>query len=196
MTAVQDRPDVHTGSTSRDRMLTAAAAALALSAVVQLADELFAPPTLEVVDEWWFRAASLVPIIAFSLLLACIGVLHRRRWAGTGRGSLAVVVLLWIGCVQAVCAFWADAFVTPVLADVAPELVHAEPGTYGAALGVALATFAVGWLAMGIAALRGKRVSRRTGWLLVAGGLAMAVVPGGQLVVGLALLSGRHDDQG
>lgn len=193
MTAVQDRPDVHTDRAGANRLLTAAGAALALSAVVQLADELFAPPAREVVDEWWFRVASLVPIVAFGLLLGCVGVLHRRRWAGDGRGALAVAVLLWTGSLQAVCAVWSDAFVTPVLADVAPDLVYAEPGSYGVALGVALVTFAVAWLAMGIAALRAGRVSRRTGWLLVAAGLANALVPGGQLVVGLALLSGRDE---
>jgi hypothetical protein len=197
MTAVQD-PTVSTvphAETGSRRLLACAGVALVVSAVAQWADELFAGPAQEISDTWWFRASTGVSLVAFALLAVSVAVVQRRRWAGNGRGGRVLDALLWAGCLQAVCAMWADAFVTPVLADAAPDLVYAEPGAMGVGLNVALLTFTVAFLALGVAALRARRVSRVTAGLLLATGLTMVIVPGAQLLAGLALLVGRAEGE-
>lgn len=192
MTALQSSPDVHDpATTGGSRLLAGTGAALVASGLVQLADELLAGPQVEIVDTLWFRLSSGLHLVSFVLLVLCTAVVSARRWAGSGGGARAVDGLMTVGAVLAACAMWEIAFVSPVLADVAPQLVNAEPGTLGLGLNLSLAVFTLALISLGTALLRAGRVSRRTAGLVLASGLLFVVVPAAQLVLGLGLLSGR-----
>lgn len=174
-------------------VLTAAGTALVVSGVWAVLDEFDDRLQRDIAGTAYFRAFSLTHLVAFGPLVAAVAVIARRRWAGEGAGSRIVVALLVAGSLQAVCAQWYVAFVTPVLAEVAPEQVNAEKGVLAAGLGIALVTYALSLTSLGVAALRSRRASTRTSWLLVGAGVAAVVLPGAQLLAGLALLSGRSD---
>jgi hypothetical protein len=195
MTAVQVQERTTSGTRTGRGLLTAAGAALVASGLWGALDELDSRLQRDIADTAYFRAFSLMHLVAFGLLVAAVAVVARRRWAGDGAGSGAVVALLVAGTVQAACAQWYVAFVTPTLAEVAPERVNAEEGFLAVGLGVALVTYALSVLVLGIAALRAQRASRRTAGLLVAAGLTAVVLPGAQLLAGLALLSGRDEGE-
>lgn len=191
MTALQERQtqQQHSGA----GVLSVAGAALVLSGAWAVLDEFDSRLQRDIADTLYFRLFSLTHVLGFALLVAAVAVIARRGWAGAGaRGHLVLAVLV-AGTVQAVCAQWYVAFVTPTLAEVAPELVNDEHGFLAAGLGLALVTFAASLLALGVAVLRSRRASARTGWLLVVAGAAAAVLPGAQLIAGLALLSGRRE---
>lgn len=194
MTAVSTDPtDLTARHVAGTRLLTVAGAGLVVSGPVQLADELFAAPQVEIVDTLAFRAGSGVHLLAFLLLVLSVSVVSARRWTGAGTGGRAVDALLAVGSVLAACAMWEVAFVSPVLADVAPQLVNAEPGALGVGLGLSLAAFTMALIAFGVALLRAGRVSRRTAGLVLAAGLLFVVLPAAQLLLGLGLLSGRDE---
>ena len=194
MTAVSTAaPHGDTLAPTGTRLLTVAGAALAASGVVQLADELFARPQVEIVDTIGFRLGSAAHLVAFLLLVLAASVVSARRWTGEGPGGRIVDALLAVGAVLAACAMWEVAFVSPVLADVAPELVHAEPGALGVGLALSLAVFTIAIVAFGVALLRAGRVSRRTAGVVLASGVLFVVLPGAQLLLGLGLLSGRRE---
>lgn len=191
MTALQDRATTTTDGRA-GTLLTVSGVALVASSVAQLADELFAGPAVDIADTALYRSGAALHLAAYGLLVASVAVIARRRWAGNGISARIVIALLWAGTLGAVCAMWSNAFVVPLLADVAPELVNRQPAL---GLDLALATFVVAFVALGVAAVRARRVSRRTGGLLLASGLLFIVLPGMQLLVGLALLSGRSEAQ-
>lgn len=192
MTAMQERA-TQTRTRTGAGLLTAAGVSLVLSGVWAVLDELDARLQRDIANTTYFHAFSMTHLVAFGLLLVATAVVTRRGWAGDGAGGRAVAALLVAGSIQAVCAQWYVAFVTPTLADVAPDRVNAEQGLLALGLGAALATYALSLLVLGIAALRTRRASSRTGWLLIAAGGAAVLLPGAQVITGLALLSGRHE---
>lgn len=189
MTAVQDRQQQGTGA----GLLLATGTALVVSGAWAVVDEFDERLQRDIADTVYFRAFSLTHLLAFGLLVASVGVVARRRWAGDGAAGPLVLGLLLVGSVQAACAQWYVAFVTPALAEFAPERVNAEQGFLAVGLGLALVTYALSLVALGIAVLRSGRASSRTGWLLVVAGVVAVILPGAQLVAGLALLSGRDE---
>jgi hypothetical protein len=195
MTTLHERHAPTTTTTAGRGLLAAAGIALVISGAWGVVDELDSRLQRDIADTAYFRAFSLTHVVAFSLLAAAVAVVARRRWAGEGTGGRGVVALAVAGALQAVCAQWYVAFVTPTLSEVAPERVNAEEGFLAVGLGAALLSYAVALLALGVAALRSGRTSRRTAWLLVVAGALAVVLPGSQLVTGLALLSGRADGE-
>ena len=106
----------------------------------------------------------------YVLLLALTAVYVRSRSA---LGALGLVGYLSaaLGIVLVAGDWWFEAFVVPMIAAHAPEIMDLPPGgslLVGALITVA--SFAVGWILFGLAAFRSRAFSRSAAVLLIVGG--------------------------
>jgi hypothetical protein len=104
-------------------------------------------------------------IATISLLLGLVG-LYARQAEVTGPLGLVGFVVAFVGTALLAGFSWASLFIAPALATEAPEFLDAGPPP---GLIPTFAIFAVGWLLLGIATLRGRVFPRWAAILLIVG---------------------------
>jgi hypothetical protein len=141
----------------------------------------------------WFivQILSLVGLVLITLGL--VGLYARQVEQGETLGLVAFLVA-FIGTVMVSGSVWSEAFIGPVVAEAAPELVGANPsGVVAAGIILAFGLFALGWLLFGLASLRARVLPRGAALLLMVGAVLFFVVsslefPGSTIVMGAALV--------
>ncbi len=141
----------------------------------------------------WFivQILSLVGLVLITLGL--VGLYARQVEQGETLGLVAFLVA-FIGTVMVSGSVWSEAFIGPVVAEAAPELVGANPsGVVAAGIILAFGLFALGWLLFGLASLRAGVLPRGAALLLMVGAVLFFVVsslefPGSTIVMGAALV--------
>ncbi len=112
---------------------------------------------------------------ACCLLIAAVGLLAWPRVLGTFGGAGAGLAAI-VGTGLAVGLRWADAFVVPFLAHVAPSSLGGATGALGDGIVVSNSAFAIGWLVVGLAAWNAHHLPRWMSGILVATSL-LALMP-------------------
>ncbi len=102
------------------------------------------------------------------LLLGLVG-LYTSQSQAAGILGLVGFLVAFLGTVLLVGALWFELFITPALAEQAPELVGAELGLPGFILMVLFG--AVGWVLFGVTTLRAGVYPRWAAVLLIVGGV-------------------------
>ena len=141
----------------------------------------------------WFivQILSLVGLVLITLGL--VGLYARQVEQGETLGLVAFLVA-FIGTVMVSGSVWSEAFIGPVVAEAAPELVGANPsGVVAAGIILAFGLFALGWLLFGLASLRAGVLPRGAALLLMVGAVLFFAVsslefPGSTIVMGAALV--------
>jgi hypothetical protein len=141
----------------------------------------------------WFivQILSLVGLVLITLGL--VGLYARQVEQGETLGLVAFLVA-FIGTVMVSGSVWSEAFIGPVVAEAAPELVGANPsGVVAAGIILTFGLFALGWLLFGLASLRAGVLPRGAALLLMVGAVLFFVVsslefPGSTIVMGAALV--------
>ncbi len=131
--------------------------------------------------------------VLYSLLIMITGVLlplglvglYARQSEASGPLGLVGFVMAFAGTVLVAGFFWASAFIAPVLAIEAPELlaVRSLPGFFRSFI-----VFGLGWLLFGVATLRAG-VYPRVAAVLLIGGAVLTVIrlPLTSVVLGAAV---------
>jgi hypothetical protein len=146
--------------------------------------------------------STLLTLAAFCLVALALVAMYLSYWDVLGWFGTAAFVVALVGTILLTGDFWYEAFVTPWLANVAPNVVTIQPsGRLFIGASVTFMAFAVGWVMFGIALFRIRRLPRPACALLIVGGLLgylaanppFGVVLGGALVwLGIAQESTRH----
>src|SRR5215204_208187 len=141
-----------------------------------------------------FRQTATTGTYAFySLLIMITGVLlplglvglYARQSEASGPLGLGGFVVAFIGTVLVAGFFWASAFIAPVLAVEAPELlaVRSLPGFFRSFI-----VFGLGWLLFGVATLRAGVYPRAAAVLLIGGAVLTVIrLPLTSVVLGAAV---------
>jgi hypothetical protein len=114
-----------------------------------------------------------VALLGMAALLLALTAIYTRESAELSRLGLIGYVTAFLGTVMVAGDWWFEAFVVPIIATEAPEVLDLPPS--GSLLAGAIATvgpYTVGWVLFGLAALRARVTSRAAALLLIAGGLA------------------------
>lgn len=116
--------------------------------------------------------SALIMIAGLLLPLGLVG-LYARQSEAVGPLGLVGFVVAFIGTVLVAGFFWTSAFIAPLLAVEAPELlaVRSLPGFFRSFI-----VFGLGWLLFGVATLRAGVYPRAAAVLLVVGAV-LTVVP-------------------
>lgn len=101
------------------------------------------------------------------LLIAAVGFLARGDVLGKVGGAGAALAAT-VGTALGVGLRWADAFVVPYLAHLAPQALARATGALGDGIVISNSGFALGWLLVGLAAWRARQLPRWLSGLLVA----------------------------
>ena len=112
---------------------------------------------------------------ACCLLIAAVGLLARPGVLGDFGGAAAGLAAI-VGTGLATGLRWADAFVVPYLAHVAPSSLGGATGALGDGIVVSNSAFAIGWLLVGLAAWNAQHLPRWMSGALVATSL-LALMP-------------------
>jgi hypothetical protein len=114
-----------------------------------------------------------VALLGMAALLLALTALYTRESAALGRLGLIGYVTAFFGTLMVAGDWWFEAYVVPIIATEAPEVLDLPPS--GSLLVGAIATvgpYTVGWVLFGLAALRARVTPRAAALLLIAGGLA------------------------
>lgn len=128
---------------------------------------------------------SLLIMIAGLLLPLGLVGLYAKQVEASGPLGLVGFVVAFVGTVLVAGFFWTSAFIAPVLAVEAPELlaVRSLPGFFRS-----FVVFGLGWLLFGVATLRGGVYPRAAGILLIVGAVLSVVrLPLTSVVLGAAV---------
>ncbi len=126
----------------------------------------------------------LIMITGVLLPLGLVG-LYARQLEASGPLGLVGFVVAFAGTVLVAGFFWTSAFIAPVLAVEAPELlaVRSLPGFFRSFL-----VFGLGWLLFGVATLRAGVYPRIAAVLLIVGALLTVIrLPLTSVVLGAAV---------
>ncbi len=126
----------------------------------------------------------LIMIAGLLLPLGLVG-LYAKQAETSGPLGLVGFVVAFVGTVLVAGFFWTSAFIAPVLAVEAPELlaVRSLPGFFRS-----FVVFGLGWLLFGVATLRGGVYPRAAGVLLIVGAVLSVVrLPLTSVVLGVAV---------
>jgi len=126
----------------------------------------------------------LIMITGVLLPLGLVG-LYARQLEASGPLGLVGFVVAFVGTVLVAGFFWTSAFIAPVLAVEAPELlaVRSLPGFFRSFL-----VFGLGWLLFGVATLRAGVYPRSAAVLLIVGALLTVIrLPLTSVVLGAAV---------
>lgn len=128
---------------------------------------------------------SLLIMIAGLLLPLGLVGLYAEQSEASGPLGLVGFVVAFVGTVLVAGFFWTSAFIAPLLAVEAPELlaVRSLPGFFRS-----FVVFGLGWLLFGLATLRGGVYPRAAGVLLIVGAVLSVVrLPLTSVVLGAAV---------
>jgi hypothetical protein len=126
----------------------------------------------------------LIMITGVLLPLGLVG-LYARQLEASGPLGLVGFVVAFVGTVLVAGFFWTSAFIAPILAVEAPELlaVRSLPGFFRSFL-----VFGFGWLLFGVATLRAGVYPRSAAMLLIVGALLTVIrLPLTSVVLGAAV---------
>jgi hypothetical protein len=153
------------------------------------------PSSVAAASSTFFVTMTLQLLAAYLAFLALIGLYARQATESGGLG-LASFVIASLGTALMIGALSAGAFLTPAIAELAPQsldaLEAAPPGTALVGWISVELFFILGWILFGIASLRAKVVPRLAAWLLILAMVVMLVfdfigLPGSGVVFGVAL---------
>src|SRR5215211_1585384 len=126
------------------------------------------------------QTASRSPCAFYSVLIMITGVLlplgrvgvYVRQSEAAGPLGLGAFVVAFIGTVLVAGFFWSSAFVAPILAVEAPQLldVRSLPGFFRSFI-----VFGLGWLLFGVATLRAGIYPRAPAVLLIVGSVLIVI---------------------
>jgi len=124
-----------------------------------------------------FFLQSLLTLFAGTLLLGCLVGLYLGQSEAAGRLGLVGFLLAFFGTAFMVGDFYANTFVTPLVALGAPEFLD-DPlsGILQAWLPFSFGVLAFSWLPLAVATLRARVYPRGTSWFLLVGAV-LALVP-------------------
>jgi hypothetical protein len=132
-------------------------------------------------------------IMAFVLLVLGLVGLYARQAQQAGTLGLIAFLVALTGTVMIAGGYWSAAFIGPWLAEVAPELLDAEPaGVVITGYILSLVLLVLGWFLFGLASLRARALPRGAAVLLMVGAVLLFVIlllelPGSTVVFGAAL---------
>jgi hypothetical protein len=124
----------------------------------------------------WIVVQGAYIVAAVLIGLGLVGLyLYQAQQAGT-LGLIAFLVT-FIGSIMAAGSSWSETFFGSWLANLAPELLDADPtGALIAGILLSYVLFALGWFLFGLASLRAEVLPRGAAILLMIGALLFAVV--------------------
>ena len=112
-----------------------------------------------------FILQQLIFLLGTVLILFGLFGLYASQSEATGTLGLVGFLVAFLGTALTVGAKWAQTFIAPIVAERAPELLEAE----NLAFPLSFATFALGWLLLGVATLRARVYPRWAAVLLIVG---------------------------
>jgi hypothetical protein len=114
-----------------------------------------------------------VALLGMGSLLLAVTAIYTRQSVALGRLGLIGYLTAFLGTLLVAGNWWFEAFVVPMIATAAPEVLDLPLA--GSLLVGAIATvglYTAGWTVFGIAALRTRAFPRVAGLLVLVGGLA------------------------
>ena len=152
-----------------------------------------------------FFLQSLLTLFAGTLLLGGLVGFYLRQSQAAGRLGLVAFLIAFSGTALVVGDFYANTFVTPLVAQGAPEFLD-DPlsGMMQVWLPFSFGVLALSWLPLSVCTLRARVYPRGASWCLLVGAV-LALVPfplanlpfyGALVWVGLRLLRTRDDAPG
>jgi hypothetical protein len=138
-----------------------------------------------------FQVASVATVAAFAGLLIALFAAYERQAREAGTFGLAALFAAIVGTLTLGANVWFEAFATPWLVEVAPQIVTAKPqGIWVIGYVSSYILFALGWVMFGLASLRARVFPVRISVALVVGGLIgfLAALPPWGVPLGLALM--------
>jgi len=138
-----------------------------------------------------YRVSGVVYFIAFCLLLLAVVAAYGWQAHKAGRLGVVGVIAAMVGTMFLGGDLWFETFYVTYLADVAPEVLDADPSgmiVIGAVSSYLL--FAIGWALFGVASLRAGVFPRAICVAIVIGGLAgyNALLPPWGIPLGIAMV--------
>jgi hypothetical protein len=131
-------------------------------------------------------------VLATILLQGGLVALHSYRSEAMGILGLVGFVAAFLGTAMALGYAWADAFVVPAVAEIAPGQLDSiyNIGTWGGARFLTRVLFGLGWFLFGLAAFFAAQNHPSWMWgVIMAGGLISLVpIPGSTLVISVGLV--------
>lgn len=122
---------------------------------------------------------SVLFVLGYVLVLGGLVGLYVARSEALGALGLAGFLVAFLGTASFVGVGWINAFAIPAMAEQAPELLEAAPPPLVFAAGmISSVLFSLGWLLLGLAALRARAYQRWAAVLLMIGAvLAFVSLP-------------------
>lgn len=165
---------------NNDQLIRAAAPAALAAAALGIPADLYhftIDSRAESAHELLFKAHGALLVVAMALLVVVLAGIALRLG---DRGSRAGTVLAFGGTLLVLANIATEAFAMPA----APEPLSDPKGYWLFVIIVSFALFSLGWLLIGIAALRARAVSRPAGLLLCVGALvAFTPIPGAYILL-------------
>jgi hypothetical protein len=138
-----------------------------------------------------FRIVSIAYAAAFAGLLVALFAAYARQAREAGKFGLVALFAAILGTFTLGADMWFEAFATPWLVEIAPQVINAERATIWV-IGYfsSYILFAVGWALFGLASLRARVFPLPVNVALVLGGLIgfLAAGPPFSVPLGLALM--------
>jgi uncharacterized membrane protein (DUF485 family) len=132
---------------------------------------------------------GLALIAMYALLIALTG-LYAQQATAAGRLGLIGYLVAALGTLLIAGDWWYEAFVVPLIASEAPELLRtAVSGSILIGAALTFGSFALGWVLFGIASYRARVFPRGAAGLMVVGGIVgiLALSPPFQIPLALAV---------
>jgi hypothetical protein len=131
-------------------------------------------------------------VLATILLQGGLVALYAYRSEAMGALGLIGFVAAFLGTAMALGYAWADAFIVPAVAEIAPSQLDSiyNIGTWGGARFLTRVLFGLGWFLFGLAAFYAAQTYPSwVGGVIMAGGLISLVpIPGSTLVISVGLV--------
>jgi hypothetical protein len=138
-----------------------------------------------------YRISGVVYFVAFCLLLLAVVAAYGWQAHQAGRFGVVGVIAAVVGTMFLGGDLWFETFYVTYLADIAPEVLDAEPSgliVIGAVSSYLL--FAIGWALFGLSSLRARVFPRAICIAIVIGGLIgfQSLLPPYGIPLGLAMM--------
>jgi hypothetical protein len=129
-------------------------------------------------------------LFAMYALLIALNGLYARQATAAGATGLVGYLVAALGTLLIAGDWWYEAFVAPLIAAQAPELLRTAPsGSILVGSALTFGSFALGWVIFGIASYRARVFPRGAAILMVLGGIVgiLALSPPFQIPLALAV---------